>query len=91
MLVEPRRPERVSSVGAPWLRRFKMPLLRSLQRVLIGFYKQVAPTELIVCLVLCEPSQIMRQHLPPPRPVVVYVMAPEFKQVRDAFGMEDVR
>jgi hypothetical protein len=40
------RDRNVSSVGAAWLRKFKMPRLRSLRRVPGGSYKHVAPPEL---------------------------------------------
>src|SRR5258707_11041757 len=34
--------------------------------------------------------QNMWQHLSPPRPVVIHVVAPQLERVRDPFSLEDV-
>ena len=37
-----------------------------------------------------HPLEIVRQHLSPPRPVVIHVVTPQVESVRDAFAIENV-
>src|SRR6266487_57090 len=65
---------------------------RTLQvAVSIFTMKMVTRASMLRNLLTDNLPQQMRQHLPPPRPVVIYIRTPQIERVRNSFGSENVR
>jgi hypothetical protein len=52
--------------------------------------KMVARASMQLGLLTYDLAQHMRQHLPPPRPVVIHVGAPQIQGVRNSFRGKNV-
>src|SRR5205814_881163 len=65
---------------------------RTLQvAVSIFIMKMVTRASMLRNLLTHNLPQHMRQHLPPPRPVMIYIRPPQIQRVRNSFGRENVR